>query len=158
MELPGGPATAVPISRRTTSDPTADRKTVVDGELELVDDGTTEELDVRASFDDLDGAAAVDVVRALRRATAGRAAGLRRIVGSTCGGAGLDGDAPASALINPPLAPTTRPAVPNVGARLSPDDWRRSNSAAGLCPAIVEGWIDRMRLPVARARSSSGEW
>ncbi len=98
-----------------------------------------------------------DVVRVLRCA-AGRA-GLRRIVpadgvGAPGGGGGAE---PASAPINPPPAPTTNPAVPNVGVRLSACT-RRSGSAADAALATVGGSMARISLPVARARSSSGEW
>ncbi|MEY2420296.1 MAG: hypothetical protein QOI95_363 [Acidimicrobiaceae bacterium] len=119
---------------------------------------------------------------AVRRSAAEREFALRRIVDSpgaaadgfgAFGGAGAAGDAPASALISPPLAPTVRPAVPKVGVRLSIASERRTGAFGALraaldpasrpalcavfCPAIVGGCITRIKLPVARARSSSGE-
>ncbi|MEY2459275.1 MAG: hypothetical protein QOG30_1105 [Acidimicrobiaceae bacterium] len=113
-------------------------------------------------------APAADARRAVRRCAAGRDAVDRRMVASGAvvdevddagglGGAGAEGEAPASALIRPPLAPTVNPAVPKVGARPSVVSERRTVSDAVL-PAMVGGCITRMRLPVARASSSSGEW
>lgn len=151
-------------SRRTTLDPTAERKIVVLGDdAKPLDDDPPEDDERRTTADDgfdLD----VDEDDRVLRSAAGREAGLRRMVpavgaadgdGDGGGGAPAPGDEAASAPIKPPLAPTTIPAVPNVGVRPSFDCIRRIVSAAG--PAIDAGCTARMRCPVARARSSSGE-
>jgi len=165
IELPGPPVAVDVGSRRTTFEPVAERKIVVvsDGTSALLvddppdDDPPDDErliVDDDAPDDDED-----DDERDLR-SEAGRADGLRRMVpaaGVGDGPAGPPGDDAASAPIRPPLAPTTIPAVPNVGMRLSFDCIRRIVSAADAAPAIDGGCTARIRFPVARARSSSGE-
>ncbi|MEY2449104.1 MAG: hypothetical protein QOH79_2580 [Acidimicrobiaceae bacterium] len=142
------------------------------GEAETGDELDDDDDEDGAELDELPVRAAL----AARRCAAGRA--VRWTDGSlgvaVTGFGGFGGAAAESALINPPLAPTAKPAVPNVGVRLSIASERRTGSegpawlagravrrpsdGAALCPAIVGGCITRMRLPVARARSSSGEW